>query len=155
MVTTYSANIEEGQTVIVIPFNKYLHQIEAANKVEMALVNYGFAVKSYQPEIKQVEEHTGAAVTGSRTQSNLDASGAIGAGANKLTIERYFSYENNSADLVFEVLTSGSNMTIKVVRTRDKTVIGVTNFYRSSFNSTLRKFLLEKNLIVEKVTPAD
>lgn len=148
----YVSNISYDKIVVVVPFNDYIHQIEVARKIEMALVNYGFNVKSYQAGVvKDVEKRSGAGIANATTQgknSSTDASVALG---EAVTIERFKEYETTIlADIRFEVLASNNEITLKVVRHKDSSVIGVATFGEGSFDD-LQDFLLQKNLIAEKI----
>ena len=75
----YIPKIGDNKTVMVIPFNDYGSQIEAARKVEMELVNYGFNVKSYKVAVKDIEVRSGENRTGMKerqTRAGVDSLGA-------------------------------------------------------------------------------
>ncbi len=135
---------------MVIPFNDYIDQIDVARRVEMLMVIYGFNVKSYQVDYKEIEKRTDAGISGSSTKGRPDGTDSLGADAKEVTIERYKAYQPVDVDLVFEVMSSGGWITVKIVQTKDKMVFGVLKAYESNIESEIERFLLQKNLIVEK-----
>lgn len=135
---TYTSNISYEKTILVIPFNHYSNQIEAAGKVEMALTNYGFNVKSYITSSKNIEKTTG--------EGNSSSVGQERQNAIRVT-ESYRLQEVPDTDLVFEALLSSGRITVKVIDKKNQSLIGVSSFSQYSVDTIFRDFLLNKNLI--------
>ncbi|MCG3206183.1 MAG: hypothetical protein KCHDKBKB_02912 [Elusimicrobia bacterium] len=148
----YISNIPKDQTMVVIPFNDYINQIEVARKVEMILVNYGFSVRSLPSDFKEIEKRTDSGISGSSAKGQVGRTEEIGAEAKETTIERYRAYSPVDVQIIFEVLLSEGWITVKVVRAKDRAVIGVSKAYESNLESELEDFLLKNKLIIEKTS---
>lgn len=148
--TAYIPSIEKDKTIMVLPFNDYLPQIDAARKVEMVLVKNGFNVKSYQRNSKEVEIRSGAGIEGLDERTTSNNKNIIGAKQNEITIEKYIAHEKVDADIYCEVLFNQkmNDVTVKVVESGNKKILGIASFSIFSSDYQLKKFLIDTNLLV-------
>lgn len=147
---TYASSLNKSETVMVKPFNDYLHQIEIARKLEMVLIGFNFNVISYEREVKEVEKRTGTGKSGTMMKGDVNEVGAIGAESNQITIERYRSFEGANVDYIFDVMVSRTGGIVKVVKVKEGAVVAVCDFDDYSLEYDIRKCLLAKHMMVEK-----
>jgi hypothetical protein len=103
-------NVPHSPSFIVIPANAYLNEVEFANKIEQAIIGSG---------VKVVMRPSTREVTTEKTMEEAKDSQASGM---RLT-ERYFAFEEFSADYI--VQTYVSSQQVKITKRETKEVLTV------------------------------
>lgn len=103
-------NVPHSPSFVVIPANAYLHEVEFANKIERAIIDSG---------VKVVMRPTTREVTTEKTIEEAKDSQASGM---RLT-ERYFAFEEFSADYIVQTYVSPQQ--VKITKRETQEVLAV------------------------------
>ena len=123
-------DVPHAPSFVVIPANGYLHEVEFANKIEQAIIGSGVKVVM-RPSTKEVT-----------TEETVESAKDSQASGVRLT-ERYFAFEEFSADYIVQTYVSSQQVKITKRETQEVLVVfSLTTPPNTSAAQWRRKFFI-------------
>lgn len=120
--------VPQSPSFVVIPANSYLHEVEFANKIELAIISSGVKVVM-RPSTKEVT-----------TEQTIEEAKNSRASGVRLT-ERYFEFEEINADYI--VQTYAASQQVKITKRETQEVLTVLVIDISKHNGPTAKWRKE------------